>query len=234
MVKVILVDDERCSLAELASELGSQVEVAGNFINVFDAMEKIKEMKKMGMFFNDRIAGKDSLEAACVRLKCASDTEIVLVMAHDQSALKSFETDEVNKAVIHKQIAQKKPERISLWEGNRIVMINVAKIACCFLQKGNRKVTVVAENKIYQSKYTLNTFLNKVGENKLVRCHRSFAINPDYLSEILPGENNTMVARVTGYNREIPVSRQYSPTLRTIVGLRTRTDCKKYTALNSL
>lgn len=234
MVKVILVDDERCSLEELASELGSRVEVAGNFINVFDAMEKINEMKTAGLLFNERISEKDRLKEVSVRLRHASDTEIVLVMAHDHSALKSLDTDAVNETVVHKQIARKKPERISLREGERIVMVDMEKISCCFLQKGNRKVTVVAENKIYQSNYTLNAFLNKIGENKLVRCHRSFAINPDYLSEILPGENNTMVAKVAGYNKEIPVSRQYSPTLRTIVGLRIRNDCKKYTVLNNL
>lgn len=234
MVKVILVNDDRCILEELVSELGARVEVAGNFINVVDAVEKIKEIKAMGLIFNDQISEKDRLEAACLRLKRASDTEIVLVMTHNQPALKSSETDEINESVIHKPIAPKNPERISLWEGNRIVLICVAKISCCFLQKGNRKVTVVAENKIYQSNYTLNAFLNKIGEKRLIRCHRSFAINPDYLSEIIPGENNTMIAKVAGYNREIPVSRQYSPTLRTIVGLRTRTDCKNYTALNNL
>lgn len=233
MVKVILVDDEHCSLEELASELGSRVEIAGNFINVLDAVEKIKEMKMSGMFFNDQNHEIDRLKALRTRLKPVSDAEIVLVMAHGHSALKSFKADEINSEVIPKQKFQKNSDRISLWEGTRIVLVNIAKIACCFLQKGNRKVTVVADNKIYQSNYTLNAFLEKIGENKLVRCHRSFAINPEYLSEMLPGENNTMVARVTGYNREIPVSRQYSPILRTIVGLRIRNDCKKYTSHNS-
>jgi len=226
MVKVILVDDERYFLEKLTSELGSGVEVAGDFINMFDAVEKIKNMKTAGMFCNGRIPAKELLNESDVRLNRVSDTEILFVM-HDQSALKSFKNDEVSEKVIQKQIALKKSDRISLWEGERIVLVDIAKIACCFLQKGNRKVMVVAENKTYQSNYTLNAFLNKIGENRLIRCHRSFAINPDYLSEMVPGENNTMVAKVTGYNGEIPVSRQYSPTLRTIAGLHTRADCKK-------
>lgn len=227
MVKVIVVDNERYFLEKLASELDSGVEVAGNFSNMFDAVEKIKKMKTTGMFFNDRIPAKELLKEPGVRLNRVSDSEILLVMAHDQSASKSFKIDEVNEAVIQKQIALKKSDRISLWEGERIVLVDIAKIACCFLQKGNRKVTVVAENKTYQSNYTLHAFLNRIGETKLVRCHRSFAINPDYLSEMVPRENNTMVAKVAGYNSEIPVSRQYSPTLRTIAGLHTRADCKK-------
>ncbi|CQR74707.1 Transcriptional regulatory protein YpdB [Sporomusa ovata DSM 2662] len=227
MVKVVLIDDERYFLEKLASELGSGVEVAGNFFNMFDAVEKIKKIKITGMFSEDRIPAKELLKESGVRLNRVSDTEILLVMAHDQSALKSFKIDEGNEEVIQKQIALKKSDRISLWEGERIVLVDIAKIACCFLQKGNRKVTVVAENKTYQSNYTLNAFLNKIGENRLIRCHRSFAINPDFLSEMVPGENNTMVAKVTGYNGEIPVSRQYSPILRTIAGLHTRADCKK-------
>ncbi|SMC97935.1 LytR/AlgR family response regulator transcription factor [Sporomusa malonica] len=234
MVNIILVDDPRCSLEELACELGSRVEIAGSFINLFEAVEKIKEMKVTGKPFSGETPETDRLKAACMRLKCASDTGTVLILAHAQSALESSKNTDVKEERLNKQIARKNPDRITLWEGERIVVVSIEKISCCFLQKGNRKVTVVAENKIYQSNYTLNAFLDKVGSERLVRCHRSFAINPDYLAEMIPGENNTMIARVAGYNREIPVSRQFSPTLRTIVGLRTRTDCKKYSTLNNL
>lgn len=123
---------------------------------------------------------------------------------------------------IHKQIVGKKPERISLWKDDKVVMVKVSAIACCFLPKMQRKVTVVADNISYKSSDNLNDFLEKIGESRLIRCHRNYAINADFLVELLPGDNNTMVAKVAGCSEKIPVSRQFSLTVRNIAGLRTR------------
>ncbi|WP_094603528.1 hypothetical protein SPSIL_010320 [Sporomusa silvacetica DSM 10669] len=175
--------------------------------------------------FHVEVAGNFSnLYDAMKKMK----TTNILYMAHEKNALKPVEMEAINKDVKHKQISLKRSERVLLCKDDKIVLVDIKKIACCFVQKGDRKVTVAVENETYISNYTLNAFLNNVGINKLVRCHRSFAINPDYLSEIIPGANNTMVARVNGYNNEIPISRQYSPMFKKIVGLRMRTDCKHY------
>ena len=183
MLRVVLVDDERCSLDELACGLGDHAQIVGNFSNLLEAVEKIKEIKT------------------------------------------------IKPTAMFLDLDSEMPQRISLWNKDKVVLVNISKIACCFVQKAQRKVTVVADNKIYESSDTLNDFLDKIGKNKLVRCHRSFAINPEYLLEMVPGKNNTMVARITGYNREIPVSRQYSHSLRSIVGLRIRADCKNSNAV---
>ncbi len=181
MLRVLLIDDERCSPEELGWVLSDRAAIVGNFSNMLEAVEKIKAIKPAIMYFDSQT-----------------------------------------------------PERISLGKNGKIVLVKVDKIACCFVQKAQRKVTVVSEGNIYESSVTLNDFLTTIGQDKLVRCHRSFAINPEYLRELIPGKNNTMVAIITGYNREIPVSRQYSHSLKTMVGLRVRADCKNNIAYPGL
>jgi DNA-binding LytR/AlgR family response regulator len=220
MVKVVLVNNEYCSLEELACEFGSNVEVAGSFFNLSEAMGKLREMKANAMSFFSDGSEKQRLRSANATFGRSSDNGVVFVVTNTQAGTRQIEDMRVpitasinyrkavsdrigeNKAeeMMHQYMSRKKSERITLWENERIVFINAAKIVCCFMQKGQRKVTVVVENKLYKSNDSLNAFLEKFGENRLVRCHRSFAINPNYLLEMLPGENNTMVAMVSGYD----------------------------------
>ena len=129
------------------------------------------------------------------------------------------------KDAIHRQIVAQKPERICLWQNEKVVIVKTARIVCCYLPKMQRKVTVVVNNTRYQSSDGLNEFLEKIGAQCLLRCHRNFAINPQYLQELLPGDNKTMIVRLDGFDGEIPVSRQYSQTVRAAAGLHVRNLC---------
>ncbi|SDF15217.1 LytTR family DNA-binding domain-containing protein [Sporomusa acidovorans] len=247
MVKVILVNNEHCSLEELACVFGPNVEVAGRFLNLSEAMAQIREMKANAMFLNNDASDKERLKVVNTAIGRTSDNGVVFVLTSAQPngkrikelRIPAISANNETKAahgnpiankteeMVHQYALRKKSERITLWENERIVLINAAKIACCFMQKGQRKVTVAVENKLYKSNDTLNAFIDKIGQSQLIRCHRSFALNPNYLLEMVPAENNTMVAKVAGYDREIPISRQYSPVLRSIAGLHIRADCKK-------
>lgn len=131
-------------------------------------------------------------------------------------ALNHEEKEQLREA-IYRKVVEGKPQRIILWRENRAVLARTSKVACCFVEKAHRGVTVIVEGTVYKNSNSFAEFLEKTGPRRLIRCHRSFAINPDYLQELLPAKNHTMVARVEGYPAEIPISRQYGPSFRNMI-----------------
>lgn len=132
----------------------------------------------------------------------------------------SSETENLRGA-IHRQIVRNKPVRIGLWQDDHLVLIKISDIACCFMQKAQRRITVIANETAYHCNDNFNDFLEKINNGQLLRCHRSFAVNPRHLLELTPGRNNTLNLKVSGFHGDIPVSRKYSTELRRTVGLRT-------------
>ena len=146
-----------------------------------------------------------------------------------QAALRKLERQRVSfdpedilrlKQAIHREIVEQKLQRIILWSNNGVILVNISQIKCCFVEKGRRGVRVVTDDGECSSRDSFQDFLDKVGEERLIRCHRSFAVNPNHLREIGIDHNSTMVAQIDGCSRLIPVSRQYGPVLRRKIGLR--------------
>jgi two-component system LytT family response regulator/two-component system response regulator LytT len=133
-------------------------------------------------------------------------------------ALSSQEKARVRES-IYRKVVETKPQRVILWRENHAFLARTSKIACCFVEKARRGVTVIVEGAAYKSSNSFSELLERIGPKCLVRCHRSFAINPDYLLELSLGRNHTMLAKVAGYQAEIPISRQFSPVFRNIVEL---------------
>lgn len=117
------------------------------------------------------------------------------------------------KSMLQKSWTVDSPKNISLWGGQRLFMVPVDQIACCFVPKGERAVKVVVAGKLYHTVSSLADFVRRVGGARLIRCHRSYYLNPRLLTELELGDNNTMTAYVKDYAEGIPVSRSYRENL---------------------
>ncbi len=249
MLKVVLLDDEQGSLAELAGQLAGRAEVVAQFGDPLAAVEQIRDLRPDAVFLDIEMPGMNGFAVAHEVLNFAPDTGIVFVTAHSDFASKAFEIDAVDYIVkpftaerlenalhrlerrlaagapqrvrqaVYNQVLQERQERIILWQGNRAVLVTASKIACCYVAKSRRGVEVAAENDLFQCSDTFADFLAKVGKRRLVQCHRSYAVNPARITELRPDKNSTMLARVAGFDGEIPVSRQYGPALKRLIGL---------------
>ena len=131
-------------------------------------------------------------------------------------ALSAEEKTQIQE-MINKKVIETRPQRIILWKENHAVLARASKVACCFVEKARRDVTVIAEGGAFKSSNNFKDFLELLGPRRLLRCHRCFAVNPEYLQELMPAKNHTMTAKVAGYPAEIPVSRQYSRIFREMI-----------------
>lgn len=242
-MKVVLVDDERCVLEELAYLLEGKVEIIGKFTNSIIAVENIVAWAPDAVFLDIEMPELNGLAATAEILALQPETAIVFITAYDHYAVDAFNLEAIDylvkpvhperlsetlmriqrrlannqqvasaeklKSMLQKSWRGSSPKNISLWNGRRLFLVPVDQVACCFVLKGERAVTVVAAGKLYRTVSSLADFVRQVGFERLIQCHRSYYLNPKLLIGLEAGNNNTMTAYVRGYAEGIPVSRSY-------------------------
>lgn len=243
MLRVVLVDDERCVLEELEYLLEGIVEIAAKFNNPLTAVENIAALAPDAVFLDVEMPGLSGLEAAAEILAILPEVAILFITAYGHYAVNAFELNAVdylvkpvqperlNKALerIERRLAEGRTDEailnrnqwlndslaanrrasVGLWNGSQFQIIPVEQIACCFVAKGTRKVSVVAGGRVYQAGGALFDFVKKVGLSQLLRCNRSCYINPGFITKLEPGKEETLNACIPGFGEEIPISRNY-------------------------
>lgn len=247
MLRVVLVDDERCVLEELAYRLDGKAEIAGKFTSSLEAVEAIADLAPDAVFLDIEMPGLNGLDAAAEILALLPETAIIFVTAYSHHAVKAFELNAIDylvkpvqpkrldkalerlaerlaegrrtaagnrlKNLLQTSFAANHPDTIVLWKGKHLEIKAVETIAGCFVAKGARVVSVLAEGNVYRTAGNLNDFVAKMGTGLLLRCHRSYYLNPRWLVRLERTEGNTMKAFLTGYREPVPVSRAYRQTL---------------------
>lgn len=247
MLQVILVDDERCVLEELAYRLEDKVSIVGKFTSSLAALKRVVALKPDAVFLDIEMPGLNGLQTAVEILSLLPETAIVFVTAYSHHAVKAFELNAIDylikpiqperlnktldrltyrlahdqrtpdgnklKDLLKTSLAVERPKTIILMKGKSLEMKALESIAGCFIAKGERMVKVMTECQIYQAHGSLNDFVAKVGPGLLLRCHRSYYLNPRWVTRLEREEDNTISAYLKGYSEPIPVSRAYRHTL---------------------
>lgn len=108
MMKVVLVDDERCVLEELAYLLEGQVDIIGKFNNSLAAVENIAALTPDAVFLDIEMPELNGLAAAAEILALVPETAIVFITAYDHYAVDAFNLEAIDYLVKPVQ-----PERLS-------------------------------------------------------------------------------------------------------------------------
>ncbi|SMC69782.1 LytR/AlgR family response regulator transcription factor [Sporomusa malonica] len=108
MLQVVLVDDERCVLEELAYRLEGQVEIIGKFTSSFAALERLETLSPDAVFLDIEMPGLNGLETAAEIMSLLPATAIIFVTAYSHYAVKAFELNAIDYLVKPVQ-----PERLS-------------------------------------------------------------------------------------------------------------------------
>lgn len=115
-------------------------------------------------------------------------------------------------------ISEQIQKKVGLWEKGTLNLVNIASIDACFIKKNARHVTVLAGGKEYQDHSILNEFVAKFSEINLLRCHRSYYINPASIQRVCMDSPRTMILELVNYTVKVPVSRQYRQGILVVVG----------------
>lgn len=214
----------------------SYCNVIKKFTNSIEALEFIKVEEPDVVFLDINMPVLDGLAMAEEMMKLHLRTGIIFATAYDHYALNAFdmsavdyilkpyEKDRVFKAIRkvrtgigttsssrtsgERQIPSgKKVNKIPIWKGDKIILINVEDILYCQVEEG--ELVLHTKEDSYVMNDTLSNMESKLPKEMFFKTHRAFLVNISKVSEVSPYFNNTLVIKLDGSKAEIPVSRSY-------------------------
>lgn len=109
------------------------------------------------------------------------------------------------------------PQRISLYQQNRLVPIEMRDIIYITIE--DRNTTIYSIRGRFETNHTLNELMEKLDATTFFRSHKSYIVNLDYIEFIEPWFNSTYNIYLKGSKTVIPVSRNYGKEFRKLMNI---------------
>lgn len=225
MIRALVIDDEMHAREEMETLLGEtgNVEVVGTCANAYEALKAINTLRPDVVFLDIQmpmISGFELLSMVAQEIM----PHVVFVTAFDEYSLKAFEEktldyllkpvspERLKKTVakLEEFIGSDKPtafeaveiSRVPCLIGKRIKLVPLEEVEYVSAGgKGNHLVTAEGEF------YTDITLKALEGRTSLVRCHKQYLVNMNFVNEIALLENG--LGMITTPSGTVPVSRRY-------------------------
>jgi two-component system, LytTR family, response regulator LytT len=233
-MKILLVDDERTSRVELKHlllELNDSMTIV-EADSCENALSLLKAFPFTGAFFDIELLDGKGTDLARQALLLQPDLNFVFSTAYDQFALSAFELnalDYILKPFNPKDIQRaydrllkreriESPakvcavERITVWSDDKAYVIGYNDII--YITSLNKKILLVTKNKTYTINQSLELLDQRLSSCGFTRVQRSFIINLNKVTEILPWFNNAYALKLQDIDTVIPISRQKTQVLR--------------------
>lgn len=239
MIKCMIVDDEKPAREELAYLIGQHdgFQVIDQFDEGQKLL--LSEAPVDVVFLDINMPKLSGIEVAELLLRRKDSPMIVFVTAYDEFAVKAFEVNaidyllkpvsdsrisrtlrklqdqleqhqEYNQEIIklfHEIKRPDKADQVCVHHDGKIFPVKADEII--YVQAENKGALIHTVKGCYMSTMKLKAFEEKFAETSLLRCHRSFIINTDYIEHIEPWFNRTYNVLMKGIKEKIPISRHY-------------------------
>lgn len=245
-VKVIIVEDEKISSDELKYIISkdNRFKVVGQAYDGINAFKLVSEEEPQVIILDINIPGKNGVELAEEIKGILPDAILIFLTAYDSYAIKAFElkiydyilkpyddgriADSLNciystiasrneKNIINMldKLENKPIKKIPCENNGRITLIDVDKILFCYCE--GEKNYIKTNKEVY---YTSKTLQELVEKTNFFRCHRSYIVNLEKVTEVYPWFNGTYKLIIDyDKNNEIPVSRSHVKAVKCALGL---------------
>lgn len=227
-MRVIIVDDEFLAREELKYFIQnySNLDIIGEFADGIEVLKFIQNNEVDVIFLDINIPSLDGVLLAKSISKFIKKPYIIFITAYKEHAVEAFEVeafDYILKPYSESRIISmlKKLEssnineknlslnnisnKISLWKNEKIIVVDVDNIYYCLARE--RVTFVFTKNEEYSVNLCISEFYKKLPKNIFFKCHRSYIVNLNKISEIIPWFNNTYNLKLQNINHDIPVSR---------------------------
>lgn len=231
----IIVDDEAPARNELSYlvKTYSEIIVEKEFEKATEALAYINSNKVDIAFLDVEMPNMNGVDLGKAISTINKDIKIIFVTAYKNYAYDAFEIDAfdyiLKPIATHKIIAlleklsNEKPseaiacEKISLNEGDKIVLCNIEDIV--YIEANSRQSKIITVDGEHITNNSFNSIIEKLPEN-FFKCHRSYCINLNKIKEVEPWFNNTYVIKFDNVNAEITVSRSKVKEFKKLIGLK--------------
>ncbi|HNT02918.1 MAG TPA: LytTR family DNA-binding domain-containing protein [Bacillota bacterium] len=230
----IIVDDEYPSIQELSYFITnfSSITISETFDDSIKALEYIQRHSVNVIFLDINMPKLDGLTFSKVINTLPVKPVLVFITAYREHALEAFEVsafDYILKPYSQTRIADTLQrlenstavrlhnDKITLWKNEKLYVLDADDIYYCEAHK--HEVYVYTKDKRFVVASSISDFHKKLRQDCFFRCHRSYIVNIDKITEIIPWFNNTYMLKLKGLDAEIPVSRQNILLFKKLMGI---------------
>lgn len=234
-MKVLIVDDEfpARKLIELFLKEVEDVEIIGECDNGLDAIKFVQKHNVDLIFLDIKMYQKDGIQTAFEINRIVDSPYIVFTTGFTEYAVKAFELkaidyivkpytkDRIIQAVsrvkeLHNSSAYGllsndilyKQGKLPVWSSDHLFVLNYTDVLY-FKAYKKGKSYVFSTNGRFITDLSLNDVEQELKIKRFLRVHKSFIINIDKITEIIPWFNSTYILKINECEDKIPVSRHY-------------------------
>ena len=230
----IIVDDEYPSREELKHFINnfSNIKIMDEFDDSIKALEYIEVNNPDIIFLDINMPKLDGMALGKIINHFPKRSLIIFITAHKDYAVDAFEIqayDYILKPYSEDRIisALKKIEnflskksinnKITLWKDNKMMVKSIFDISYC--EARERETLIYIKGDQYNVNCSISEFYKKLPKEFFFRSHRSYIINTDKITEIIPWFNNTFMLKIQDEKEDIPVSRNNIIEFKQIMGI---------------
>jgi len=232
-IRAVIVDDEELARQVIREFISThpEIEIIAECANGFEAVKAVTEQNPDLLFLDIQMPKLDGFE---VLELIGPGPAIIFVTAHDDYAIRAFETHAVdyllkpfsaerfNAALTRakQRLGEKLPptselaaaarppqqylERLAVKDGSRVFIIPVAKLD--YAEAQDDYVELNAGDSKYLKQQTISALEAALDPACFVRIHRSYIVNIERVHKLEPYAKDSHIAVLSG-GRQLPVSR---------------------------
>ncbi|WMJ80492.1 LytTR family DNA-binding domain-containing protein [Clostridium sp. MB40-C1] len=232
----IIVDDEYPAREELKYFIKefSSIEIAEEFDDSVEALQYIERNKPNIVFLDISMPKLDGMALGKILNNFEKKIIIVFITAYKEYAVNAFEIEAFDyilkpyseERIVRtlrrlerqeKSIDKCRLNKITLKQGNKLKVINIYDICYCEAHERETIIYTVKEKFIENS--SISEFYKKLSKKIFFKCHRSYIVNIEKITEIAPWFNNTYMLKLKAMKADIPVSRNNINKFKHLMGI---------------
>jgi two-component system, LytTR family, response regulator len=230
----IIVDDEFPAIQELSYFINnfSSIKTLEMFDDSIKALEYIQKNPIDLIFLDINMPKLDGLALSRVINTLKTKPLLVFISAYRDYALEAFEVaafDYILKPYSENRIVDTlrrlenctAPKfinnKLTIWKNEKLFVLNMNDIYYC--KASEHEVFLYTMSDEYKTTSSISDFYKKLPQHNFFKCHRSYIVNVDKITEIIPWFNNTYLLKLQDISDEIPVSRQNISIFRQLMGI---------------
>ena len=228
MINCIIVEDELPAREELKYFLNEEKEIKliAEFDNPLDTLNFLENNTADVIFLDINMPDMNGISLGKIITKMYPDMKIVFITAYKDYAVDAFEIKAFDYLLkpysesriknLLKSLTNIKTEntnsvkntnlkKITVNIGERLYVISLNDID--YIEASEKETLIFSNEKKYVSKIKISKWEEMLKGDNFYRCHRSFIVNLDKITEIEQWFNSSWIIKIKNYVTAIPVSR---------------------------
>ena len=229
MINCIIVEDELPAREELKYFLNEEKEIKliAEFDNPLDTLNFLENNTADVIFLDINMPDMNGISLGKIITKMYPNMKIIFITAYKDYAVDAFEIKafdyllkpysesrirnllkslvNIKNENITNEIKNNNFRKITINMDDRLYVVSLNDVD--YIEADEKETLIFSNQKKYVSKIKISKWEEMLKGNNFYRCHRSFIINLDKITEIEQWFNSSWVIKIKNYSTAIPVSR---------------------------